>query len=100
MSDALSAEDLPKPATSVLDAVEERLRNDRSDDEALALWAEVRREYEDGGAEAVKSYVAQRIKDSKKSLEKELRVTRSVTKSTVPKKKAPAKKTTTPRKRV
>lgn len=77
---------------SILDEVEAIIRKAAPDEDTQALWADIRTAFEEGGPSAVKDVIDERVRQSRLAVEKDLKQTRSVTKSTAPKKRAPAKK--------
>jgi hypothetical protein len=78
---------------SIFDDVESKLRVASPDEDTQTLWADIRTAFDEGGPTAVRSVIDDRIRQSRLAVEKDLKQTRSVTKSAAPKKKAsPPKK--------
>ncbi|MGH9089897.1 MAG: hypothetical protein ACRDZR_00725 [Acidimicrobiales bacterium] len=77
---------------SIFDDVEAKINVALPDDDTLTLWADIRTAFDEGGPNAVKGVIDERVRQSRLAVEKDLKQTRSVTKSAAPKKKAPAKK--------
>jgi hypothetical protein len=84
---------VPEPVVgSIFDDVEKKIIEESPDEDTRALWADIRAAFDEGGPSAVKDVIDGRIRQSRIAVEKDLRETRSVTKSAAPKKKAAAKK--------
>ncbi len=80
---------------SIFDDVESKLRVASPDEDTQTLWADIRAAFDEGGPSAVRGVIDDRVRQSRLAVEKDLKQTRSVTKSTAPKKKAsPPKKVT------
>ena len=78
---------------SIFDDVESKLKVALPDEDTQTLWADIRAAFEDGGPSAVKEVIDDRVRQSRRAVEKDLKQTRSVTKIASPKKKAsPSKK--------
>ena len=78
---------------SIFDDVESKLRVASPDEDTQTLWADIRTAFDEGGPTAVRSVIDDRIRQTRLAVEKDLKQTRSVTKSAAPKKKAsPPKK--------
>ena len=78
---------------SIFDDVESKLWVASPDEDTQTLWADIRTAFDEGGPTAVRSVIDDRIRQSRLAVEKDLKQTRSVTKSAAPKKKAsPPKK--------
>jgi hypothetical protein len=79
--------------TSIFDDIDARISEESTDEDTRRLWADIRAAFENGGPAAVKAVIEGRVRESRLAVERDLKQTRSVTKSTAPKKKAsPAKK--------
>jgi hypothetical protein len=76
---------------SIFDDVDAKIGEASPDEDTRILWADIRAAFDDGGPSAVKSVIDERVRQSRLAVEKDLKQVRSVTKSAVPKKKAPAK---------
>ena len=76
---------------SIFDDVEVKIGEAAPDEDTQALWVDIRTAFEEGGPSAVKGVIDERVRQSRLAVEKDLKQTRSVTKSAAPKKKAPAK---------
>jgi hypothetical protein len=85
-------DDAPSVAGSIFDAVEAKITVASPDGDTRILWADIRAAFNGGGPAAVKGVIDERVRQSRLAVEKDLKQTRSVTKSAAPKKKAPAKK--------
>jgi len=72
---------------SILDQVDAKIRAAASDEETLELWADIRAAFDEGGPNAVKAVIEERVRRSRLAVEKDLKETRSVTRSAAPKKK-------------
>jgi hypothetical protein len=80
-------------AGSIFDDVEENIRVATPDEDTQTLWADIRAAFDEGGPTAVRGVIDDRVRQSRLAVEKDLKETRSVTKSAAPKKKAaPVKK--------
>ena len=80
-------------AGSIFDDVEEKVRAASPDEDTQTLWADIRTAFDEGGPTAVRGVIDDRVRQSRLAVEKDLKQTRSVTKSAAPKKKAtPAKR--------
>ena len=80
-------------AGSIFDDVEEKIRATTSDADTQTLWVDIRAAFDEGGPTAVRGVIDDRVRQSRLAVEKDLKQTRSVTKSAAPKKKAsPVKK--------
>ncbi len=81
---------------SIFDDVESKLRVASPDEDTQTLWTDIRTAFDEGGPAAVRNVIDDRIRQSRLAVEKDLKQTRSVTKSAAPKKKAsPPKKVAT-----
>ena len=85
-------------AGSIFDDVTAKINIAAPDEDTQALWADIRTAFDDGGPGAVRSVIDDRVRQSRLAVEKDLKQTRSVTKSAAPKKKASPARKTTPRK--
>ena len=85
---------------SIFDDVEAKISMASPDEDTQTLWADIRMAFEEGGPSAVRGVIDDRVRQSRLAVEKDLRQTRSVTKSAAPKKKASPAKKTAPRKGV
>ncbi len=83
----------------IFNDVESKLRVTSPDEDTQTLWADIRTAFDDGGPAAVRSVIDDRIRQSRLAVEKDLKQTRSVTKSAAPKKKASPPKKVAPSKR-
>jgi hypothetical protein len=73
---------------SIFDDVESKLRVASPDEDTQFLWADIRAAFDEGGPSAVRGVIDDRVRQSRLAVEKDLKQTRSVTKSTAPRKKA------------
>jgi len=80
---------------AIIDDVELKLAQASADGDTQALWADIRAAFDLGGPGAVRAVIDSRVRQSRVAVEKDLKETRSVTKSATPKKKAPAQKAAT-----
>ena len=85
---------------SIFDDVESKLKVALPDEDSQALWTDIRTAFEEGGPGAVKEVIDDRMQQLRRAVEKDLKQTRSVTKSATPKKKAPVKKAAASKKAV
>lgn len=83
---------------SIFDDVESKIDIASPDEDTQALWADIRAAFEEGGPSAVRTVIDDRVRQSRLAVEKDLKQTRSVTKSAAPKKKASPAKKSAPRK--
>jgi hypothetical protein len=96
-----ATEEKVKTRGSIFDDVESKLKVALPDEEGQTLWADIRAAFEERGPNAVKDVIDDRVQQSRRAVEKDLKETRSVTKSTAPKKKvSPAKKSVISKKAV
>jgi hypothetical protein len=86
-------------ATSIFDDIDTRISDESTDEDTCRLWVDIRAAFEDGGPAAVKAVIEARVRESRLAVERDLKQTRSVTKSTAPKKKASPVKKVAARKR-
>ena len=86
-------------AGSIFDDVDAKISVAAPDDDTRTLWADIRAAFDDGGPSAVKGVIDERVRQSRLAVEKDLKQTRSVTKSAAPKKKASSANKVTARKR-
>ena len=84
----------PSVTGSIFDDVEAKISVASPDDDTRTLWTDIRSAFDEGGPAAVKGVIDERVRQSRLAVEKDLKQTRSVTKSAAPKKKAPARKRT------
>ena len=83
---------------SIFDDVGAKLSVASTDEDTQTLWVDIRKAFDEGGPSAVRGVIDDRVRQSRLAVEKDLRQTRSVTKSAAPKKKAsPAKRVTSPK---
>jgi hypothetical protein len=85
-------------AGSIFDDVEAKINIAAPDEDTQSLWADIRTAFDEGGPSAVRGVIDDRVRQSRLAVEKDLKQTRSVTKSAAPKKKASPAKKTAPRK--
>ena len=84
---------------SIFDDVEVKLRVASPDEDTQTLLGDIRSAFDEGGPSAVRGVIDDRVRQSKLAVEKDLKQTRSVTKSATPKKKASPAKRVAARKR-
>ncbi len=84
---------------SIFDDVESKLRVASPDEDTRTLWADIRAAFDEGGPSAVRGVIDDRVRQSRLAVEKDLKQTRSVTKSTATRKKASPTKKVAARKR-
>ena len=84
---------------SIFENIEAKLGVASLDKDTQTLWIEIRAAFDEGGPSAVRGVIDDRVRQSRLAVEKDLKQTRSVAKSTTPKKKAgSAKKVAAPKK--
>ena len=72
---------------SIFENIDSKIKLAAKDAETEDLWVEIRAAFDEGGPDAVKGVVEERVRASRLAVEKDLKQTRSVANSAVSKKK-------------